>query len=680
MGMLQRLLEPSEPEASAQAEQHQHQQQHQQQLLSDRPGAVARPPPALPQPASSGPVTAASVGPADSGAAGSTGSGPLLPGGVQKLLALELEVVQLQQSLQIAQLEFETRSAQLYSLKQRAEEAEQRAQAERERASGLAHELRQLERQVGDLRCQLGEAAARHRQETAQLAAQLAAAAAKQQAAEQEAARVRQELSATRQAADTKREQLRRVAAQQRAEWQEQAAAVQAECQQLRYHISAACVSLQGVGIPANKVFGPSALAAAGVAQALPASCAEPAELSSGIQQAQHEQQIQLPLQAEQQVPMRRPLVPRLQLSCISLQELQAQASPTPQGLGAGAAPACVPQEAAVVSAEAVAGAPGQACGQRPSHDVFAHVLAAADGTAALGDSRCVAAGQHSPIHATGAAAGRSGMAASAAPDASPASSVQQSSTLTAPLLTSRRAVSPAQQELLATARQWQRSARAAAAEAEAAEDEPRAGYPPPLPSARGSCRGPAPPSLFARGGGAAAAAENACPPRSRPTPRAAAVGATPRHAAASSGAMAAFPGHKLVAARAIYGQDPTFQEVKAAYNAVMSSEADRTSRWARSVFSSASAVDADPARVDHMVQGLLQLFDSNGLPVPLHKCGQCMYRLGPAGCKLSLRLVNGRLMARSGAGQTLDVLAWLEKQPAAEQQQRRQQHPGPLR
>ncbi len=79
-------------------------------------------------------------------------------------------------------------------------------------------------------------------------------------------------------------------------------------------------------------------------------------------------------------------------------------------------------------------------------------------------------------------------------------------------------------------------------------------------------------------------------------------------------------------------------------------------------------------------LQGLLQLFDSNGLPVPLHKCGQCMYRLGPAGCKLSLRLVNGRLMARSGAGQTMDILAWLEKQPAAEQQQRRQQHPGPLR
>lgn len=54
--------------------------------------------------------------------------GAALPGGVEKLLALELEVVQLQQSLQIAQLEFETRTVQLHSLKQRADDAEQRAQ------------------------------------------------------------------------------------------------------------------------------------------------------------------------------------------------------------------------------------------------------------------------------------------------------------------------------------------------------------------------------------------------------------------------------------------------------------------------------------------------------------------------------------------------------------------------
>lgn len=58
----------------------------------------------------------------------SSSSGGLLPGGVEKLLALELEVVQLQQSLQIAQLEFETRTVQLHSLKQRADEAEQRLQ------------------------------------------------------------------------------------------------------------------------------------------------------------------------------------------------------------------------------------------------------------------------------------------------------------------------------------------------------------------------------------------------------------------------------------------------------------------------------------------------------------------------------------------------------------------------
>ena len=41
---------------------------------------------------------------------------------------LNLQVVQLQQSLQIAQLEFETRTVQLHSLKQRADEADQRAQ------------------------------------------------------------------------------------------------------------------------------------------------------------------------------------------------------------------------------------------------------------------------------------------------------------------------------------------------------------------------------------------------------------------------------------------------------------------------------------------------------------------------------------------------------------------------
>lgn len=65
-------------------------------------------------------------------------------------------------------------------------------------------------------------------------------------------------------------------------------------------------------------------------------------------------------------------------------------------------------------------------------------------------------------------------------------------------------------------------------------------------------------------------------------------------------------------------------------------------------------------------LQGLLQLFQDNGVHVPLLKCGPCQFRLGSA--KLSVRLVNGRLMARGGAGQTMDVFAWLEKQPVRHQ------------
>lgn len=60
--------------------------------------------------------------------------------------------------------------------------------------------------------------------------------------------------------------------------------------------------------------------------------------------------------------------------------------------------------------------------------------------------------------------------------------------------------------------------------------------------------------------------------------------------------------------------------------------------------------------------QGLLQLFRESGVTIPMHKCGPCQYRLGTA--KLAVRLVNGRIMARSGAGQHQDIFCWLEKQP----------------
>ena len=99
--MLQRLLSASEPPSAAQ-----------------RAAALAV-------------AEAAAMPPPAATSLSSSGGGMELPEGVEKLLALELEVVQLQQSLQIAALEFESRTVQLQSLKQRADDAEQRAQVRR---------------------------------------------------------------------------------------------------------------------------------------------------------------------------------------------------------------------------------------------------------------------------------------------------------------------------------------------------------------------------------------------------------------------------------------------------------------------------------------------------------------------------------------------------------------------
>ena len=162
--------------------------------------------------------------------------------------------------------------------------------------------------------------------------------------------------------------------------------------------------------------------------------------------------------------------------------------------------------------------------------------------------------------------------------------------------------------------------------------------------------------------------------------------------------------------------------------SAVVEAEAGSgAARWAKSVFSSSSAVETDPRKVEPVVQaregavgaaasaaaalaaalapapaaallpplpsaaaaacpatsaspppltaaalassplprqGLLHLFREQGVGIPLQRAGPCQYRLGSA--RLAVRLVNGRLMARAGAGQTVDVLAWLEKQPVA--------------
>lgn len=179
-----------------------------------------------------------------------------LPGGVEKLLALELEVVQLQQSLQIAQLEFEARTVQLLSLKQRAERAEQLAASAEERAARLGHQSAAAERAAAELRAQLGNSAARHQAEAGQLRSQLADAAARADAAEAAAAGLRQAQAAADGAQAAARRDLCR-AVSEAAELREQAAALSQDNQQLRVHVSAACGALKALGIPVHRVGAP---------------------------------------------------------------------------------------------------------------------------------------------------------------------------------------------------------------------------------------------------------------------------------------------------------------------------------------------------------------------------------------------------------------------------------------
>ncbi|KAI7842900.1 hypothetical protein COHA_003412 [Chlorella ohadii] len=600
-----------------------------------------------PQPPQPAPEPAPSAH--SSGSAGGLASSSMLPSGsVEKLLALELEVVQLQQSLQIAQLEFETRTVQLHSLKQRADEADQRAQAADERAAGLAQQVQQLERQAADLRSQLGEAANKHVQELTLQAARLSAAAAKQQAAEEDSARLRQQLAAAQESLRSEQAQRASAVAAERGPLQERAAALQHENQQLRAHLASACSALKALGIPAPQVFSRAALALVG--HAIPAqspplspavSGAAPVQQQPAVRQQlaqQQQQQVaaqqaqpaavnqqaqQQQAQAQEQQAVCRPVappVPRLQLSSISLEALQAAAS--------------AQQEVEEVTA-AAAGLPPVPPRDQQQGGCEAGMLHSAARAAAYARLR-VAVG--SPASALGHIA-------------SP-HSVQNSTDMPLPPLSARVPVSPAAQQLLATARQWQLTARSAVADEEA--EERIAAYRPQhaqqqwqQPQAGGG----RPPSRTALGGGPVAKAALA---RVVHTAR-------PHHHAQGGPAAGRSP---VKQGRRTYSQVPAFTELKQAYQAVVSAEADSAAKWARSVFSSSSAVETDPRRVEPVMQGLLQLFRENGLPIPLQKCGPCQYKLGAA--KLSVRLVNGRLMGRAGAGQQLDLFEWLGKQPVA--------------
>lgn len=282
------------------------------------------------------------------------------------------------------------------------------------------------------------------------------------------------------------------------------------------------------------QVFGPAALAAAGVTGSVKSPPKSPSEAG---------QAAPAPAGASSQRRSLPPQVPRLQLSAISLQQLQAQALPVlpPPVLLSPPPPAQGEQ-----------GDEPRAASQPPA-DPFAHVLSVADGIAVLGGSR---AGAAHPGGTLGAP--------------SPAGSVQQSCEVGLPLLSARRSVSPAQQELLATARQWQLTARSAAAEADA-EEAIAAHYPPPLPSARGSARGPGPAGFASVAAAAAAptsrgAARAGYLPRPSQTPR----GQTPRPGSGGGGGLpGSTPGLRGKAGlRPTYGQDQAFLEIRAAYNA----------------------------------------------------------------------------------------------------------------
>ena len=116
---------------------------------------------------------------------------------------------------------------------------------------------------------------------------------------------------------------------------------------------------------------------------------------------------------------------------------------------------------------------------------------------------------------------------------------------------------------------------------------------------------------------------------------------------------------------RPTYGSSPAYQEIRDAYNTVttaQTAEEDPVRRWVRTVMSSSSAVDTDPRSVEPRLLGFQTLCEEQGLPFPLHRVGPCQYVLGN-GVKLTVRLINFRLMARKGT-EWVDIFTWLAKQP----------------
>lgn len=125
----------------------------------------------------------------------------------------------------------------------------------------------------------------------------------------------------------------------------------------------------------------------------------------------------------------------------------------------------------------------------------------------------------------------------------------------------------------------------------------------------------------------------------------------------------------KKSSVRITYKQFPVFCEIRDAYRSVLtahSASEDPIVRWVRTIMSNQSAINSNPKEIESMMKGLKQLFDENGMILPLHKISSCSYQLGKCGGKMHIKIINGQLMVRAGSSYT-DIFTWLERQPVVE-------------
>ncbi|GAB4814324.1 hypothetical protein N2152v2_001370 [Parachlorella kessleri] len=610
---------------------------------------------------------------------------------VERLLSLELEVIRLQQALQFLRLEFDSRTAQADALALRLRASESQAGAAEERACRLADAVQRLEAECRALEGSREKALAQLRQAQT---------------------RVKQLEGERGKGAQQTQQQQQQQGDSCNTDLRQHLQKLRQENKQLKSQINAACGNLKALGIPASQVFSRSAVAQAQLASPpdsprsslppQPTHRSLPSQTSSQPGTARHHQ--------------RPPAVPRLPLAAAGLGPLVQQPAqqPTQQ-------PPSQPARTQLQQGEGVRQPQGawQCSGGAEQTDGACHAAQAGCNAGDKGRP----GGQAVPERRQGAACNLPQVASTAADQRSELGlvyGVQQSQLSVG---SSRGAVG--QETVL--------QAAVARLAAESVAPQPQQ-QPQGTPGMDVSCmaqiegphQDPAKAALgplhlrHSRGAGlmvssAAPAAEEAIerhlllseansaaedggdsggmigawrPPElqqsyaalhGHPLSRRGSVsnaesyaplkkklGLTPRmHSGAAK---------QCQQQRITYAHLSEFQEVMEAYHAVMASEGDKAARWA-SKLSSKSAIETHPHKVEPLMQGLIQLFEESGVPLPLRHTGPCQYTLAGAsgshggssgaggGAKCVVRLVNGRLMVRSGSS-NVDVLAWLAKQP----------------